>query len=210
MFSLHHNESNMKNTWQPRHPIVCILDIIGATIIFLLLLRSTSGIVQLYLFSIVLLYLTSMIHHWLPNKHWSRLLDHIMIFVVIAFSALPYWVAYPPLQWKPEGYIIIISIILLGTVVKLISYFSKHISALLYTLAGLPMVAYFLWHWSDVPSPYNTLWLVGVGVYVLQMFIYTFHWFDFKKRFFGFQEVQHIFLLIATTLHASIALQLVG
>lgn len=207
---LHYEESGSKATFRPRHPIVCFLDMVGIVMAMFFLFQSTHVAVQSYLLSIVLLYVISALHHWLTYKDWSRRLDHIMIFVVIAMTALPYWGAYPPLRWSPAGPVLIAVIIALGVTAKLISYYPKVLSATLYTVAGLPMVSYFILNWSNVPEPYNVLWIFGVGLYVFQMLIYTFHWFDFKAELFGFREIQHIILLTATTIHSAIAVYLVG
>lgn len=208
--SLHYDESSLKPAFRPRHPTVCFLDITGIVVTLFFLSQSSHTAVQSYLLSIVLLYVFSALHHWLSYNDWSRRLDHMMIFVAIAMTAMPYWGAYPPLRWSPAGPMLIAFIIALGVAAKLVSYFPKVLSATLYTAAGLPMVSYFIWNWSNVPEPFNVLWILGVGLYAFQMLIYTFHWFDFKTELFGFREVQHIFLLAATTLHSIIAVQLVG
>lgn len=205
-----YDESGTKSALYPRHPLVCYLDIAGIVATTFFFFQSEAIAVQGYLFSIVLLYAFSTLHHWISYADWSRRLDHIMIFAVIAMSAMPYWGAYPPLQWTPAGPILIVAIIALGMIAKLVSFFPKILSSLLYTAAGLPMVVDFLWNWSSSPEPYNFLWIFGVGLYSFQMLIYTFEWFNFKKELFGFREVQHLTLLAATTLHSVIALQLVG
>lgn len=208
--SLHHDESSSKTAFRPRHPIVCFLDITGIVVAMFFLSQSTHIAVQSYLLSIVLLYVFSTLHHWMSYNDWSRRLDHMMIFVVIAMTAMPYWGAFSPLQWTPTGPILVVAIITLGVIAKSVSYFSKVFSATLYVAAGLPMVGYFIWNWSKVPEPFNVLWILGVGLYFVQMLIYTFHWFDFKKEMFGFREVQHTWLLAATTVHSDIAVKLVG
>ncbi len=210
MMPVYYDESDAKATLRPRHPIVCFLDIIGIVVALFFLSQSTHIAVQSYLLSIVLLYFFSTLHHWTLYNDWSRRLDHIMIFVVIAMTAMPYWGGFPALKWTPAGPILIAVIIIFGVIAKLISYFPKVFSAVLYTAASLPMVSYFIWNWSNVPEPFNILWICGIGLYFFQMLIYTFSWFDFKKELFGFREVQHIILLVATTLHSSVALKLVG
>ncbi len=205
-----YDERAEKPSLHPRHPIVCLLDIGGILSTLFFLLQSAHWVNRTYLASIVLLYLVSATYHWCVHKDWLRRLDHIMIFVVIAMTAIPYWGVITPFAWRPAGPLIIATLIIFGAIIKFFDFFSKGVSGGLYILSGLPIVTFFLLHWSEVPSPFNLLWAIGSCLYLFQLLIYTFHWFNFKTEILGYREIQHCVLLMATSLHSYTAVELVG
>ena len=196
--------------FRPRHPIVCGLDNLGMAITLFLLFQTKYMVVQSYLLSVLFLYFFSALFHWLPYVTWRGKVDHIMIFVLIAMTAMPYWGSLIPFAWEPLGSVIITLTILIGIGVKLCSYLPRKLSAVIYAGAGLPVVCDIALSWEQISSPWNVLWMVGIGFYVTQLIIYTYRLCDFKKDLFGHREMQHIFLLMATTLHSVIAIALVG
>ena len=156
------------------------------------------------------MYFFSSLFHWLPDIDWRGKVDHMMIFVLIAMTAMPYWGSFIPFAWAPLGPVIIIITILIGIGVKLCSFLPRKLSGLLYICAGLPVTFDIALSWEKISSPWNVLWMVGIGFYTAQLIIYTYRLCDFKQDLFGHREMQHIFLLVATTLHSVIAIALVG
>jgi channel protein (hemolysin III family) len=210
MPGLHYDETTTKPWWRPRHPIVCLLDTTGLLLSLFFWWHATHWSVAVYLLCLAALYFFSGLHHWHLYRTWTGRIDHAMIFVVIAVSALPYWGALIPLPWYPAGPLFIGTIVVVGGGTKLVRSFPRVLSGVLYTLAGVPMVLYFLWRWDDIPAPYNSLWIIGVGLYMLQLMVYTWKWPNFAPDHVGYRDVQHVVLLCATTLHSVIALTLVG
>ena len=158
-----HDESTT-SVFRPRHPIVSGLDILGMAVTMFFLSLTAHVAVQSYLISLLLLYFFSMLHHWLSYADWRRKIDHMMIFVVIAMTAMPYWGGLLPFEWAPLGPLMIISIVTIGVTVKLFTFMEKKLSGVLYMAAGLPMVFDFAWSWESIPTPWNTLWMVGIGL----------------------------------------------
>lgn len=210
MQCLAYNETSAKNVFRPRHPLVSGLDMVGMAVTVYYMFHSRNWAVQSYFLTLLALYFVSAIHHWMPHANWRRKLDHILIFVVISMTMMPYWGVLTPFEWQPLGPLIIVAAILAGTSIKYFSFLSKRASALVYALVAFPAIASFVWSWSLIVWPWNAYWAIGTLLYTFQLLIYTFHWFDLRKDLFGFREVQHLILLAATTIHSAVAIKLVG
>lgn len=211
MTFLQHNESMKKHLLRPRHPIVVALNMLG-----MLIGAAGFGIADVaatksYFAAMVLLYFFSALHHWHVYTPWTTRLDHAMIFIFIAFTAVPYWGAYIPLfgsTWT--GLILIVVIALVGGISKLFTFFPRILSGALYGMASLPIIAYMTYHVHDIGMLYYTLWMTGIALYMVQLFVYTWRLCELRPGLFGHREVQHTPLLIATSLQGWVALQIVG
>jgi channel protein (hemolysin III family) len=203
-----HNESPAKPWWYPRHPGVVALDITGVMSTLYWIMQSQHSTSTVYLVIVGLLYTVSAIYHHARERIWLGKLDHIMIFYVIAFTALPYWGYVMPFSWHPLGLILILGICVVGTIIKLLSFLPRWVSGLVYIGASTPMVTYFVWFIDSVPSPYQMLWLSGVLLYGLQLIIYTGQYCDWRPAQWGYREQQHVVLLSATNLHSFIAVNI--
>jgi predicted membrane channel-forming protein YqfA (hemolysin III family) len=202
---LHHlkyDESSNKAAFRPRHPIVCLLDVIGIFSGVFFFCQAESPAVVVYLTALFLLYTCSALHHWVQHTKWGRTLDHTMIFVFLSTTAIPLWAEYT------AGWLVTGTVIVAGTCFKLHTFyvgeesFSKGSSAVMYILAAVPQIVFFLVQWyGDLWSIYNWSWAVGSLLYLWQLGIYTKHWFDWMPEVFGYREVQHVVLLFATIIH---------
>ncbi|MCU0678394.1 MAG: hemolysin III family protein [Candidatus Pacebacteria bacterium] len=205
---LRYDESSTKPWWYPRHPGVVVLDVLGVAMSTWWLSQSSHWTTDVYLVTFVLLYGVSGLYHHYYDRSWLAKLDHIMIFYIIAITALPYWGHIIPWDWYPGGLLLIVIICLLGTVVKLVSFLPRVVSALAYLAAAAPMVLYFIFSYNEIPTLQYWLWLVGIALYSLQLAVYTRMRPDPYPGQCGYREIQHIVLLAATNLHSSIALSL--
>lgn len=194
---------------RPRHPLVCLIDL--SAIVMLVSMVHWWGIkhapVAVYCTALLGMYFASILHHWCAHCDWRHKLDHIMIFVVIAVTALPYWGALFITQW---GLIMTAMVIMLGTLIRLAGTPPKLLSATLYAGAAAPM--FYDWEnfWVNIPLWWNALFMFGVFLYGLQLCIYTFKWCDWWPGLFGHREVQHLVLMLAVFCHALVALVVVG
>lgn len=206
---MRYNEDPTKPWWYPRHPGVVILDIFGVLTSLWWLAQSQHWTTDIYLVTFVLLYGVSALYHHYYDRSWLAKLDHIMIFYIIAITALPYWGHIIPWNWYPGGPLLIMFVCLLGTMVKLVSFLPRVVSAIAYLAAAAPMVLYFIASFDEIPALQYWLWLFGLVLYATQLAVYTLMRPDPYPGQFGFREIQHIFLLCATNLHSWIVLSLI-
>lgn len=206
---MHYDESADKAWWYPRHPGVVICDILGLLTSLYWLIESAHWTTDIYLMTLVILYLVSgLCHHMRAHHTWLRRLDHVMIFYIIAITALPYWGHILPFSWYAGGPLLIVTICLIGTIVKTNSFLPRYISGALYVVASVPMVGYFIINYELIEAPFGALWLIGIVLYALQLGVYTFKKPNPFNEYFGYREIQHMILLVATNLHAMIAVTL--
>jgi hemolysin III len=156
--------------------------------------------------TVVALYSVSALYHHTVYRDWLGKLDHIMIFYVISITALPYWGYIIPFPWYPGGLLAIIVICVVGTVVKTVSFLPRFVSGAAYLAAAVPMVSYFIVHYSHIPTPYGALWMIGLFFHGGLLVVYTLKTPDPFPALFGFREVQHVLLVCATNLHSYVAI----
>lgn len=208
---LEHYEATDKSTLYPRHPIVAGLDSIGLLSALVFYSLATVDATRSYFVAMALLYFFSCLHHWVPYSDRTNRLDHAMIFIFIAFTAVPYWGAFIPLAEDPWfGISLIVTIALVGGISKLVSFFPRVISGVLYGLASFPIIGYMTWYRMEVGNLLYLVWMTGIALYLAQLIIYTWRLCEFRPGKFGHQETQHVILPLATTLHGIVALAVVG
>ncbi len=205
---MYYNESLTKSWWYPRHPGVVILDIIGALSAIYWLTESQHWTTDVYLMTLLLLYGVSGLYHHLVDRFWLRKLDHVMIFYIIAITGLPYWGHIIPWNWYPGGLLLIFIVSLLGTAVKMVSVLPRVVSAAAYLMAAAPMVIDFIVSYQQIPGLQYWTWLFGIVLYALQLMVYTRMQPDPYPAQFGYREIQHVVLLLATNLHCWVAISL--
>lgn len=208
---LQYEEAVDKHWLRPRHPIVVGQDVLGmASALFFLCLTSTPANTS-YFAAMFLLFFFSCLYHWTAYSGWSNRLDHAMIFIFIAFTAIPYWGAFIALADDPWfGLTVIVTVAFVGGVSKLFSFFPIVLSGILYSLASLPIIVYMTWYRTEVGNLLYLVWMTGTALYMAQLIIYTWRLCEFRPGCFGHRETQHVLLLIATTLQSIVALAVVG
>jgi channel protein (hemolysin III family) len=206
-----HDESPDKPMWRPRHPVVVGLDLLGLTSALFFLSMTESSANQSYFLAMVFLYSFSTLHHWKKYTKWCGRLDHAMIFIFIAFTAVPYWGDFIPLTNPPTTALhLIVGVSLAGSLAKLFTFFTKYISGALYCLASLPIIFYMTLHWETIGPQLYLIWMLGILFYAGQLVVYTWQLYEVRPGSFGHREVQHILLLTATSLQGYVALTVVG
>lgn len=203
-----YDESATKRWWQPRHFGVVAVDSIGVLTSLWWLLYSPHWTTDVYLFTLVALYAVSGAYHHVRYRDWLGRLDHMMIFYIIAITALPYWGHILPWDRYWGGPLLILFICIVGTVIKLVSFLPRFLSAGAYLAAAVPMVSYFILSYDLIPAAQYTWWLVGIALYALQLGVYTLQQPDPYTELFGYREIQHLVLLCATNIHCYVAISL--
>ena len=201
-----HNE---KAGWfYPRHPVVCIIDSVGFLIAFSLILFYQPHFTTLVLPTAVMLqYTVSFIHHWFSYSELRSKVDRGMIFILIAATYVPYWEGLLPAHESLERLVPVGISALIGLIL-LFSNVSEKIIGIYWALfasAGLVVSFFELQAW--LPKAALLFFWIGTLFYGVQQVIYTFEYPDPLPNVFGYREVQHIVLLIATTIGSLVALQ---
>jgi hemolysin III len=184
------------------HGVGAIAALTGAPFLILAAVRKGDPIldvgVSIFAASMVLLYLTSMIYHFLPQGRAKRLFlifDHIAIFLLIAGTYTPFALSVLPSLLGKAFLALIWLIGLLGIITKLIPKlrYSK-LSLLLYLVMGW-MAVLVIWPlYQNLPF-HGFLWLVAGGLAYTGGVIF----FLAKPRYSHF--VWHLFTMAGTTCH---------
>lgn len=161
----------------------------------------------IYVASLVLLYSVSSTYHsfdWgSAAKGWWQRCDHAAIFILIAgtytplclLSKLPDGVGGPLLRF-------VWTMAVLGAMQSLVWPKSpKLLNALLYVLLGWAVVPY----WGPVSAalqPLGQVLLMAGGItFTLGAAVFATRWPDPAPRVFGYHEVFHVFVIVASLLH---------
>lgn len=192
------------------HFIATLLSITGLSllIVFAALKGTAIHIVTLTIFGagLLLLYLTSTIYHFLarnhPTKKLFQLLDHSMIYVLIASTYTPLVLTLLPPGWGWSLFGIIWGLALVGIFHKALLFNWPHwISVMLYLVMGwLILIAY---------QPLRTTvslagfwWLFGGGLcYTLGTVFFALDHRITWKRWYTLHDVFHIFVMFGSLCH---------
>ena len=184
------------------HGVGAIASLGGAAVLILAAARKGDPLmdagVSIFAASMVLLYLTSMIYHFLPQGRAKRLFlifDHIAIFLLIAGTYTPFalGVLRGGLGWWFLGLIWLVG--LFGIITKLIPKlrYSK-LSLILYLIMGWLAVLVIRPLYQNLPF-HGFLWLVAGGLaYTGGVVFYV-----ARPRYSHF--VWHLFTMAGTTCH---------
>ncbi|UOD34218.1 hemolysin III family protein [Deferribacteraceae bacterium V6Fe1] len=171
-------------------------------------IESTYHIVSYLIFgiSMILLYFSSGIYHFLPDRTEVKILfkklDHIMIFFLIAGTYTPFCLItlHGVLGWSLFG--IVWTIALAGLFFKI---FCLNAPRVLYTgiylIMGWIIVFAIKPIFNALPFP-GFVWLVAGGLfYTVGAIIYALKKPNPYPGIFGFHEIWHIFVILGTTAH---------
>lgn len=191
------------------HFIGAIASVVGLVflVIWACLYGDTWNIVSFSIYgaSLILLYSASTVYHWVKGEKVSatfRIVDHIMIYVLIAGTYTP--IALGPLRgpWGWSIFGIVWGLTLLGIFFKLFWMTApRWLSTSIYlgmgwvvVIAAIPMIKTFTME--------ALFWLILGGLfYTIGAVLYGLKWPKFKNKYFGFHELFHIFILLGSLSH---------
>ncbi len=193
----------------PRHPIVCLIDLFGFALTFLLIvIYPAKPMVALLPVAMMLQYAISCIYHWVPrNDTWQRI-DQGMIVLLVAATYAPFWSTLTDASeywWR----IPILTLLTFITLLFRCHYASWwRVSGVLYPILGAfgCIVSFNEIRIGLSPIGLAAFW-AGVACYFLQFLIWAKHWPNPIPEVFGYREVQHTVLLCAMTLHSIVVLK---
>ncbi|MDP4020919.1 MAG: hypothetical protein Q8P58_02690 [Candidatus Adlerbacteria bacterium] len=157
--------------------------------------------------AIALQYIVSFLHHWLPYSEMRSKLDRSVISLVIGATYVPYWGSLLPVQeavqrlpWVGLATLIGFSLVLTSAPDRLVGLFWA-----VFASAGLIISFWELQMW--LPPVALALFWLGSSLYGVQQLVYALRYPDPLPELFGYREVQHLVLFVATIIGSIIALQ---
>ncbi|MDR3478859.1 MAG: hemolysin III family protein [Gammaproteobacteria bacterium] len=167
----------------------------------------------IYSLTLVGLYATSAMYHspmW-GHRAYSimRRIDHSAIFALIAGSATPICVLGLKGKIGEELLTILWSFAIIGMLITLFwSHGPKWMRAVLYLTAGWLATPYLSEIKFALGSLNIELLIIGGVVYTIGALIYAFKWPDPFPRVFGYHEIFHAFVVIASGFHFAVIYRL--
>lgn len=194
---------------RPRRPVVCLIDATGITLAMCLLaVYRPSAVATALPVAVIVQLAVSMCYHWLPESDTWGKLDHATIFFTIGASFVAFWGTFLPSDEAIWRLTLIAGIVAIGCAVKVVAYLPRVASAAVYFGAGAP-VAYSL---SEFPQWLSSLDVAlfwgGVGLYVMQLGVFTAKWPDPYPEHEGYRVIQHVILLGAFATHMWIVVRI--
>ncbi|MGD9679195.1 MAG: hemolysin III family protein [Vulcanibacillus sp.] len=192
------------------HLIGTILSAIGLTVlIYIAVIQATSWHIvtfSIYGASMILLYTASTLYHSLNLSEKSieifHKIDHMMIYVLIAGTYTP--ICLIPLRggwgWSLFGVVWFLAIT--GILLKIFWFDApRWLSTLFYVIMGWVVVIAFVPLINSVPFS-GLMWLIAGGVsYTIGALIYGLKKPNIFKKFLGFHEIFHLFVLGGSFCH---------
>jgi hemolysin III len=187
----------------PRHPIVCIEDLVGASsaVAYIVYVRDWS--LTILPAAILFQYVASGTYHWLPYNKVRQTIDHVAIALLIAGTYIQFWFKLlPTSEFMPLMYSMC-SFALGICIFRIVSPDRLHgISYVMYLLLGLVGLLFTIlngYMFTDALSMF--LFLTGVGLYAIQFAIFSLEDSDPWPNVFGYRELQHVILVAASDTH---------
>jgi len=187
--------------WHPRHPIVCILDMIGVCIAICFYLYRPTFALALLPLAIGLQYVASCAYHWLPVNKARWAFDHLAIAFLITATYVQLWIIGLPSDashWR-----IFFLCAMMGNVwlIILAEPSNSLLRGILYaTLTALGLLLSLLYP-AMLPLRGWVDFIAGITMYGAQQLILAIESPDPAPKVFGYREVQHCVLLAASTTH---------
>lgn len=205
----------MKNFFKMREPVntwthfITFLAAIGGFVTLIVMARSSLSkliIMSIYGASLMLLYGTSSLYHWVitvPRKVLLlKKLDHMAIYLLIAGSYTP--VLYCGLigKWRLFMLITIWVLAIIGVILKLFFInLPRYVSTAFYLALGWLVLIPLPQLIHNLPPGAILLMAAGGAAYTLGAIIYATKCFNFFPRRFGFHEIFHIFISAGSITH---------
>lgn len=167
-----------------------------------------------YSFTLVGLFCTSALYHspmWSHHAYaFMRRIDHAAIFALIAGTATPICLLALNHQYGGDLLFLIWAVAILGMLITIFwSHSSKWIRAILYLTTGWIAVPYFAEIKIALGAENMSLLLTGGIIYTVGALVYAFKRPNLFPRVFGYHEVFHTLVVIASGFHYFVIYRLV-
>lgn len=205
MHPLAHHEDGRGS--YPRHPLVCFLDAVGFCVtIALIVVYKPSPVTAILPIAISLQYAVSFYFHWMPYSRALSKIDRSVIFLLIAATYMPYWGNLLPVDEAVHRlpWVWIAAAVGIVLVLSDVSAICIGIFWAAFASAGLIISFRELQVWLP-PDALSAFWLASI-LYGAQQMVFALRLPNPMPELFGFREVQHVLLLIATTTSSIVAM----
>ena len=174
----------------------------------------TQQICFIYVASLLTMYACSSLYHrvhWQPNpRKWLRRLDHAAIFFLIAGTGTP--ISLLGLKGDSGDQLLkIFWIMAIAGVAKELFWITapKWLSAIFFVLMGWAGAPYLSEMNTNLGQTNVVLLIAGGSIYTLGALIYASKKPDPIPDFFGYHELFHLLVIIASILHFAVVFKLV-
>lgn len=182
------------------HGIGALLSVLGLIQLLSLSRGASAGaVVALTVFgiSMILSYTSSAIYHFIKPSSWKRflrLLDHVNIYILIAGTYTPFCMILPP-QQRNRLLIVVWSIVVLGTVFKIVFWGKvKVLHTLIYLAMGW-LIVFFIKDFRAVLPVQIVFWMLGGGLsYSIGTIFYA------SKKLPYYHAIWHVFVLAGSAI----------
>ncbi len=168
--------------------------------------EGALGASIVFALSLIALYTASAVYHYCPGGErlirGLRKLDHAMIYVLIAGSYTPMLMAFmnPPGSYAVVG--VMWAAALVGITAKLCWFGApRWLSTALYLLMGWAVVFLRDAVLTRMPRSGLMLLIAGGVSYSVGALVYIFRWPNIVRRWIGFHELFHLFVLGGSACH---------
>lgn len=196
--------------FEVRRPGVVIIDSVGAIIALFFLLEAHKQGSVVYQTIVIIAYLASISHHWWEEHRIRHACDLAMVMVLTGGTVFPYVYVIALSPWQSVGTVVLgvlVGVVVLGV----IGFFLHNTMAIwlrlgAYLFAGLLSVAIMVLVSVQIGSlEFTVVFWAGVVLYALQMVVYKQKAPDPVPFLYGYRELQHTLILVATILHGYLA-----
>lgn len=182
------------------HGIGAVLSLLGLILLLVMSRGASSGsILALTVFgvSMILSYTSSSIYHLIKPSSWKRflrILDHVNIYILIAGTYTPFCMILPP-QQRNRLLILVWSIVVLGTVFKLVFWGKMSVLHTLIYLAMGWLIVFFIKDFRAVLPVQIVFWMLGGGLsYTIGTIFYA------SKKLPYYHAIWHVFVLAGSAI----------
>lgn len=182
------------------HGIGALLSVLGLIQMLSLSRGASSGAVlalTVFGISMILSYTSSAIYHLIKPSSWKRflrILDHVNIYILIAGTYTPFCMVLPAPQ-RNRLLIVVWSIVVLGTVFKLVFWGKvKVLHTLIYLAMGW-LIVFFIKDFRAVLPVQIVFWMLGGGLsYSIGTIFYA------SKKLPYYHAIWHLFVLAGSAI----------
>ena len=192
------------------HLIATLLSIAGlATLVTFAAIKGNAvHVVGFSIFgaSLVLLYLVSTLYHFLSKNHPAKkifqIMDHVMIYVLIAGTYVPLTLIILPPAWGWSMFGIIWGLAIMGIIIKFLKFKgSLLLSTTLYLIMGWIIVIAINPLYENLSSE-GLFWLVIGGIfYTIGTIFFAIDKIFPTQKWYSLHDVFHIFVMLGSLSH---------